>query len=188
MTRLSQAGWRIAACSSEETVNGAQASEYSPASAVIDGRGIATGWHSRWTSQAASYPHFIVIDMGIDQEVHKFSFQHWLNEERQPHRAIKEMDLFISLDGENFDFIDSYKLENTGTPQVFDFPEKKFFRYLKLVGNCSWDGEQFACFAEVSLYRNKSGRAKGPGKSALIFRDTFQTDARITRPCAGRPR
>jgi hypothetical protein len=169
MTRLNQATWRIAACSSEETVNGVAAIEYSPASAVIDGRGIATGWHSRWTSQAASYPHFIVIDLGTDQEVHKFSFQHWLSEERQPHRAIKEMDLFMSLDGDKFDLINSYKLENTGAPQFFDFTEKKTFRYLKIVCNSSWDEEQFACFAEVSLYRNKSGRVKGLGKSALIL-------------------
>ena len=163
MTRLSQEEWRISECSSEETENGPMAPEYAPAAAVIDGKGVSTCWHSRWTRQPTSHPHYIVIDLGSNQEVHRFSFQHFLNEGRQPHRGIKDMDLLMSLDGDKFDLINSYELEYTGTPQLFDLPESKILRYLKIVANSAWDGEQFACFAEVNLFRNKTGRVRRAG-------------------------
>ena len=148
--KLDRRNWRIASFSSEET-NGELGC--GRAESVIDGN-TSTYWHSRWTSEVASYPHFLVIDLGATQYVHRFS----IAQRRNLCRAIKNLDLLKSLDGIEFSFIGSYVLENTDGTQIFEFSETENVRFLKLVANTSWDGEPYAALADVNLYQNKSGR------------------------------
>ncbi len=66
--------------------------------------------------------------------------------------------MLMSLDGDQFELIDTYELQNIDGFQMFEFAETKTMRFLKIVVKCSWDGEKFAGIAEINLYRNRSGR------------------------------
>jgi hypothetical protein len=147
--KLSRQTWRIASFSSEEANDAC-----GRATAIIDGN-MTTFWHSRWTSDEATFPHFLVIDLGAVQDVHRFS----VTQRRYLCRAVKDIDLLMSIDGNEFTYIDSYVLENADGTQIFDFIKTITMRFLKIVANSSWDGECYAALADLSLYRNKSGFA-----------------------------
>lgn len=67
MTHLvSKEGWKVRACSSEET-----SSENGASSNAIDGR-PDTKWHTRYSGGGSEAPHFLEIDMGNEQEIAGF--------------------------------------------------------------------------------------------------------------------
>ena len=78
---------------------------------------MATFWNSRWTNEEAGFPHFLVIDLGATQDIHRFS----VTQRRYLCRSVKDLDLLMSLDGIEFTYIDSYALENADGTQIFDF-------------------------------------------------------------------
>lgn len=53
--KLSNAGWTILACSSEEPEEGGIESPLGYATAMIDGD-LSTFWHSRWKDPVPGYP------------------------------------------------------------------------------------------------------------------------------------
>jgi hypothetical protein len=147
---LSREQWKIASFSSEETTTGEGF-----AKSLIDGD-LSTFWHSRWTSHAPSFPHFVVIDLGGVHAVHKFS----VAQRRILCRTVKDIDLLMSVDGDEFVLIDSYQLQDVDGFQMFDFAETKTMRFLKVVANSAWDGDMYAALAEINLYRYRSGRIR----------------------------
>jgi hypothetical protein len=115
---------------------------------VID-KNLSTGWHSQWSvAPAASYPHFITVDLGQQQTADGFTI---LNADR---RAIKDVDILYSVDGVNFLPQATYVIPKLGYTQNFAFGASLTFRYFKILAKSSWDGEQFAQFAEIGLYKN----------------------------------
>jgi hypothetical protein len=137
---ISKTGWTIAAYSSQQTT--------APAANVID-KNLSTGWHSQWSvAPVASYPHFITVDLGQQQTADGFTI---LNADR---RAIKDVDILYSVDGVNFLPQATYVIPKLGYTQNFAFAAPLTFRYFKVLAKSSWDGEQFAQFAEIGLYKN----------------------------------
>ncbi len=137
---LSRQGWLIVDYSSQEGGN--------PASNVLDGS-RTTFWHSRWSTNAAVYPHHLTIDLGSVVSARGLSYMH----REGAYRAIKEFEIQVSSDGSNYRSLGVMTSSQSGdAPQYFDFPSVSSFRYLKIVGRSSWDGTGNAAIAELGLY------------------------------------
>lgn len=137
---ISKTGWSIAAFSSQQSA--------AAAANVIDNN-LSTGWHSQWSvAPAASYPHFITVDLGQLKTLDGFTI---LNGDR---RAIKDVDILYSTDGINFSLASTLQIPKLGSIQNFAFQAPLSFRYFKILAKSSWDGEQFAQFAELGFYKN----------------------------------
>ena len=137
---VSKFGWSIAAYSSAQTTT--------PPTSIID-YNVATAWHSQYSvPPAATYPHFITIDLGQLKTVDGFNIQNGAG------RSIKTADILYSNDGVNFTPQASYTIQKIGSKQNFDFPSALTFRYFKIVPTSSWDGQPFAQIAEIGFYNN----------------------------------
>ncbi|WP_025143804.1 discoidin domain-containing protein [Pedobacter jeongneungensis] len=141
-TELSKTGWSVAGFSSQET------GEDGKAINVIDGS-TSTFWHSRWSSNAASYPHYLTIDLGSAKTVNGGLS---LTQRAGASRAIKDFELLISSDGTNFTSVFSKQAANNSATQYFGFGSPKTFRYFKVIANNAWDGTQYAALSELGLY------------------------------------
>lgn len=139
---LSKAGWQVLSFSSEET-----AGEDGAATNVIDGS-ASTYWHSQWSSNEASYPHELVIDLGATRIASGLSYTH----RNGLSRAVKNIQVLYSSDGTNFNSAATYEVPNLNGPQYLDFTSALSFRYLKVIAIDAWDGEHFASIAELGLY------------------------------------
>lgn len=149
--KLDRSGWTVAAFSSEETTD--------PAKSILDGD-AKTKWHTRWTSNAAAFPHWLVLDLGNKKRLEKIGVQH-----RQDIVMAKRIDvygsnlsgtstndadwsIFATFDMQQKDGNEVYKAE-----QVFTFPAPVEYRYVKLVLVTPGEGNQVsAALAEVYLY------------------------------------
>jgi hypothetical protein len=114
---------------------------------LIDGN-ATTYWHSRWTSNAAVYPHELIIDMGAVATAKGLS----ITQRGGLSRAVKDAELFISTDGMTYVSAGIFQFRNANGVQYYDFNSPKSFRYFKLVVRSAWDGLQFASLAEVGFY------------------------------------
>lgn len=139
---LSKQGWQVHAFSSEET-----ASENGAADNVIDGS-ASTYWHSRWSNDETSFPHELVIDLGAARTAMGLSYTH----RNGLSRAVKDIQVLYSIDGTSFSAAGNYEVPNLNGPQYLDFASPLSLRYLKVIANEAWDGEQFAAIAELGLY------------------------------------
>lgn len=142
-TELSKAGWTIAGFSSQET------GEDGKASNLIDGSS-SSFWHSRWSSNAAAYPHYITIDLGALRTIN--GGLSLMQRSGGLTRAIKDFELLVSNDGINFTSVFNKQATNSSGSQYFSFGAPKTFRYFKIIANNSWDGTQFAALSEIGLY------------------------------------
>jgi len=64
---LDKDGWSVIAWDSQEEPNGRYASD------VIDGD-LSTFWHTAWSQQQDPYPHFVIIDMGKNEDISGFVY------------------------------------------------------------------------------------------------------------------
>jgi len=135
---ISKAGWSIAAYSSQQTT--------APAVNIIDNN-TGSGWHSQYSvSPAATYPHYITIDMGSAHTLKGFTIQNGAS------RPIKNADILYSTDGVNFVSQASYVIAKSSSKQNFTFNTPLTFRYFKIVPQSSWDGQVFAQIAEIGFF------------------------------------
>lgn len=139
---LSKAGWSVKDFSSEETGAGNRAAD------VIDGS-ADTFWHSRWSSNAALYPHYLTIDLGSSKTVNGGLS---LTQRDGASRAIKDFEILVSTDNVNFVSLGTKVAANGSGTQYFAFDSPKTFRYFKVLAKSSWDGTQNAAIAELGLY------------------------------------
>lgn len=142
---LTKQGWSVMGFSSEETSG--EGANNGRALQVIDGN-ATTYWHSRWTSNAAVYPHELIIDMGAVATAKGLS----ITQRGGLSRAVKDAELFISTDGMTYVSAGIFQFRNANGVQYYDFNSPKSFRYFKLVVRSAWDGLQFASLAEVGCY------------------------------------
>jgi hypothetical protein len=138
---LSKTGWSVAAYSSQE-----EAAE-GLATSVLDGS-LTTFWHSRWSSNAAVYPHFLTIDLGSTKTAQGLSYTHRAG----ANRAVKEFEFLISTDGINYTSLGNKITTQSSGKQYFHFDTSQTFRYFKVLCKSSWDGTQNAAIAELGLY------------------------------------
>ncbi|MCM8570358.1 DUF3472 domain-containing protein [Gramella jeungdoensis] len=118
------------------------------ASLILDSN-AGTYWHSCWSGchSEQTYPHFLTIDLKSTYEVNGIVFQ-----QRNGSRKIQDLEILYSDDGENWYSLGNYILENSSSTQSFNLPEPVSMNYLKLIANSSYDGQEFAALAEVSLF------------------------------------
>ncbi|MGD8777892.1 MAG: beta-galactosidase [Ignavibacteria bacterium] len=87
---ISHQNWTIGYVSSEELIK-----ENGSAENAIDGQTF-NAWHSEWSFNQPDYPHYLVIDMGKEEEVTGFSYVPIAGEESTG--KIKEYKIFIGND------------------------------------------------------------------------------------------
>ncbi|MGB3062999.1 discoidin domain-containing protein [Sphingobacterium thalpophilum] len=108
----------------------------------------AVDWHSRWSSNLASFPHEFVIDLGAAKTAQGLSYRH----RDGLSRAVRHIEVAYSMDGLTFTSAGNFEVPNLNGPQYLDFIGPVSFRFLKIKAMDAWDGESFASIAEIGLY------------------------------------
>ncbi|SNS16822.1 F5/8 type C domain-containing protein [Belliella buryatensis] len=140
---MDKSEWEIISFSSEETSGEGATGR---AKDVIDGD-VNTYWHSRWSSDVASYPHHFTVDMSESREVEGF-----LISQRNGSRKIKDFKIYVSQDNEDWTVLKEGNLQNNASKQNIVLTEKTTFRYFKFEGLNAHDGQQFGALAEIGVY------------------------------------
>lgn len=131
--------WQVIGFSSQETV-----SENGKASNVIDGDNN-TAWVTRWSSNAPTFPHYFVVDMGQSLPVNRFTFT-----QRNGSSKSKDIEIFVGGNNVDWESVGKYVLPDQSGPSDVQLPATKTFRYFKVVVTSATDGRQYASLAEVS--------------------------------------
>ncbi|MFD2036238.1 DUF3472 domain-containing protein [Belliella marina] len=140
---IDKSNWSIIEFSSEETSGEGATGR---ANDVIDGD-LATYWHSRWSSNASSYPHHFIVDMSESLEIEGFVIT-----QRNGSRKIKDFKIYVSQDNVTWSTLVEGQLLNDASKQVKNLNEKTTFRYFKFEGLNAHDGQQFGALAEIGVY------------------------------------
>lgn len=147
VSTLPKDDWELVDFSDEEVENDRLA-KY-----IIDGY-FGTYWHSRYTPERVDHPHFLTVDMGESLDVDGFQFVHRIAGNREGGTRIKDFDLEVSDDGESWETLGEYTLENTREPQVIELSTTKKFRYFKITTRNSHAGYgSLATLAEVGVFQ-----------------------------------
>jgi hypothetical protein len=138
--RVPKTGWRVRACSSEET-----SSENGRAANAIDGN-LNTKWHSKYSSPAAAAPHWIEIDMNALYEISGF-----LAAPRSDGTSglIREFLCYVSVDGETWTAVAGGAWLPYFTEVYFPQVQARYFRLVSLSGS-------YASLAELDILQNTS--------------------------------
>lgn len=136
--------WAVIAFSSEEKEGEGDTGR---AADLIDNDPL-TYWHSNWTSgTAAAFPHSVTIDMNTENSVTGISFL-----QRDGSRKVKDIEIFMSNDPENWESLGNFELKKINTVQHVLLPQQQTFRYFKVEFLSAHDGEQFASMAEIMCF------------------------------------
>ncbi|MDE5422147.1 discoidin domain-containing protein [Ancylomarina sp. DW003] len=133
-----RANWQVIDFSSEENNE--------VASNVLDGD-ANTFWHSRWSQNATTFPHYLVIDMNKVLDVKGFSFL-----QRDGMRKVKDIEILVSTDNTQWESLGDFQLKDVNTLHHINLVEKKSFRYFKFIANSAFDGQQYAAMAEIKCF------------------------------------
>lgn len=104
--QLDRSDWSVVSFSTEEPAEGSNGGLVSSA---FDGQNN-TFWHSQWNGGEAPPPHWFVIDMGSTQTLHGLSF---LDRQSDNNGKPKDVEVEISMDGENWTPAGNFTLQNT---------------------------------------------------------------------------
>lgn len=138
--------WSIAGFSSEEPNNNRTAS------AIIDGN-VNSIWITRYSSNPTQYPnHWIAVDMGSENTADGLIVY-----QKDGDRKIKELEVLVGNDNANWESLGTFILNDINLLRQFiDFPQRKQFRYFKLIPKVGYDNQQQPGLAEVSVFRYES--------------------------------
>ncbi|MCF3109383.1 family 43 glycosylhydrolase [Niabella sp. CC-SYL272] len=137
--------WSVAGVSSEEPANGRLGAS------IIDDN-LTTIWITRYSVDPTDYPdHWITVDMGEIATVDGFVIS-----QKDGDRKIKEMELFAGNDNHAWESLGSFTLNDVNLLRQFiDLPQRKQFRYFRLVPKSGYDSQKQPGLAEVSTFRYK---------------------------------
>lgn len=145
VTLLDRSSWSVIGYSTQEDKGGE--GDTGRASDVLDGN-LDTYWHSCWSGCTATSPHHITIDMGVQTEVFGIRFA-----QRQTlSRAVKDIEIQVSIDNSNWSSLGNFELQNTADEQDVSFSSAQTFRYLKFISTTSHDGTENAAMAEINAF------------------------------------
>ncbi|MGF6822609.1 hypothetical protein M2317_001516 [Microbacterium sp. ZKA21] len=145
----------IAAVSSEDVASGDLAAN------VLDGN-PSSHWHSRWSTDAAGYPHWIVLDMGSEHLLDGLG--HLPRQDGATNGMIKDYEIQLSEDNVSWGAPVATGSLPAGTAlTTIEFPETRA-RYLKLVALSSQNGARFGGAAELTPL----GRAVNADRPAAL--------------------
>lgn len=156
---LSKEGWEVTDYSDQEPTDNSATGNSQVASNIIDGD-WDTFWHSRYSDGEAPLPHHITVDMGKEHAAKGFQFvqREGVSEGAKRVRT-EELEVRVSTDGDSFESLNEYTLENTGRPQQVELDATRTFRYFKLVFKSSFDADPRASMAEVGVISQNVSKA-----------------------------
>ena len=133
---------RIVSCSSS---SGKGESPWS----LIDGR-RDTYWHSRWHEPAATYPHEVVVDLGVESELRGFAVT---PRQARASSRVRKVAFYVSMDGKTWSEKPDCTMElaDDDNEQPAYLPEPVVAKYVKMV--ClepMTAGEPYAAIAELT--------------------------------------
>lgn len=135
--------WTIAGFSSENN------NERHAAKNLLDDLS-ETFWIARYESPGTNYPdHWVTIDMQEILEVDGLMFA-----QKNGDRKIREIEVHISDDNSTWESLGLFGLENVDRVyQYIDLPEKKSFRYFKIIPRAGHDNQQAPGLAEAGTFK-----------------------------------
>jgi len=115
---------------------------------LLDGNN-STYWHSRWSSNATTPPHVLLIDMTQKQNANGIYFV-----QRNNQRNAKTIKIWIGDDPDHMELVTNptATLQQVYTKQEIAFGSPKTFRYFKVEFDDAWDGTQFVAMAEIGIF------------------------------------
>ena len=119
---------------------------------MIDGD-KSTFWHSCWIGACASaaYPHYVTVDTGGTTTANGFAF----TQRQTLSRSIKDIEIHISDDNENWTSLGNFTLANANSTQNMFLNDTVTFRYFKIESKSAYDNDRFAALAEVMCFLNE---------------------------------
>lgn len=122
------------------------ASAYSPGSYVMDNN-LSTIWHTPWSSNVTSYPHWLQVNCGKQVSLRGFRY---LPRQDMDNGRIKDFDFYTSNDAVTWTKVASGTFPNSAAPQIVSFAETNC-RYTKLIAKNEVNGKSFASMAEFDF-------------------------------------
>jgi beta-galactosidase len=136
-----RAKWKI-------TVSSYEGGEGEPGNAV-DGQN-GTFWHSRWSGQAATHPHWLAVDLGQSQTITAVTVLPRQGD--NSNGRIKDYEIYVSEDGKEWGTPAAQGTwKNSGNEQTAKFKTPAKGRHLKLVALSEATGQKFATIAELDV-------------------------------------
>ena len=140
-----RAGWKISASSS-------QPDEGDPAH-VVDGQN-GTFWHSRWSKNPASFPHWIVVDFGNPLTITEVTYLP--RQGKNGNGRIKDYAIYLSDDGKQWGAPAAKgSFKNSESEQIAKLDKASTGRYMKFVALSEVSGQSFASIAELDVISAK---------------------------------
>ncbi len=135
-------GWKLKYVNSQEVND--------PGLAVMSFDGDpSTIWHTRWSTGSDPYPHEIQVDMEDEYVLSAFEY---LTRQEGVNGRIKAYELYLSLDGENWEEpVSVGEFKNTSAPQRIQFLSPVRARYMRLLALSEVNGNAWASAAEFSF-------------------------------------
>jgi len=148
-SKIEKGDWELIEFSSQEDSNDKLA-KY-----IIDGD-TDTYWHSQFDPERVNHPQFFEVDMKEQHNVTAFEFVHREAGNRGGNTRVQDIELQMSNDGESWEILGEYTLEDTRDPQMVELDNPESFQYFKIITNSSHgnygDEETLATLAEVSAF------------------------------------
>lgn len=141
MPGRSHSKWSVVSCSSFEEGEG-------EAKNAIDGD-PDTFWHSRWSSDQASYPHELVIDFGAPLKIKGIVYR---GRQDLENGRVKDFEVKFSADGKQWDIPGKAgALVNSDEPQNIMLDRPVGARFMKFIAKSEVKGHAFASIGELDV-------------------------------------
>ncbi|WP_435749005.1 endo-alpha-N-acetylgalactosaminidase family protein [Microbacterium sp. PMB16] len=150
---------QITATASSEETDG----EDGRAANMLDGD-TSTIWHSRYGTDATSYPHVVTLDLGSTETVDGIAYTRRGANQNGP---IKGYEVAVSADGETFTPVTTGEWKNIAGAQEVTF-DAVSARYVRITATSSISGTQFAAIAELAVFGTSAPK---PGHAAEVRPD-----------------
>ena len=112
---------------------------------TLDGK-TSTVWHMDKTH---SYPHHITIDMHTENVINGFTFI-----QRTPlDGAAQLIEIETSLDGQSWESLGAFTLENKGEKQFLELLDPVSIRYFRVTFKSDYKSGNFTAIAEIGAYK-----------------------------------
>lgn len=138
--------WSIQGVSTEEPAEGPDNGGLGIS--AIDNN-LKSFWHTKWAGGYGTPPHWLAIDMGETHPIHGISLVG-----RQSNNPGKPKDIVISgsLNGVDWEELDTKQLENTNQEQRFFVGKMPESRYIKITVLSTYGNVPFTHLAEVNVF------------------------------------
>ena len=118
-----------------------------------------TFWHSRWSSDEAQPPHFLIVDYGRELNMSGVVYTARVDGENG---HVRDYEIYLSDDGKDWSSPAAKgRIRRDADAETIHFPAPIKARYLKFVVLSEQQGRPFASIAELELIEANNERATG---------------------------